>query len=107
MDRAPFSAGTYLGELRRVFEPSPSFVDFLAARTDRKVVVNEKGEWLFVCGRDLFAESVVSGAELRGRVVVVNERDEVLGLGSIGGRPKPLVTNTFDRGWYLRRESKR
>ncbi|RME53899.1 hypothetical protein D6783_00505 [Candidatus Woesearchaeota archaeon] len=98
-----FSIGVFLGEERGKggFVPSPSLVDWIAERTEKKIVVNERGEWLFLCGRDVFEESVVGGASLRGDVVVVNERGEVLGLGNAIGK-KPFVKNVFDRGRYLR-----
>lgn len=101
-----FSIGTYLGEARRRFEPTPALIDWIGEHTERKVAVNAKGEWLFMCGRDLFEQSITCGKQLRGPVVVVNTRGEALGLGEATAK-RPWVVNTFDRGWYLRREGKR
>ncbi len=101
----PFSFGTFLGEVRKNnFCPSIALLDMLSKLSDRKVFVNEKAEWLFLCGRDLFEEGIVKKNADRGFVLVQNKLDENLGYGEIvSGRI--AVKNFLDKGDFLRRES--
>lgn len=82
----------------------------------KRVFVNEKGEMLFLYGRDVFASSVldVDGDVRENDVVfVVDTYGDVLGLGKArfdGIRmleeddEKVVVENLVDRGEYLRKE---
>jgi ribosome biogenesis protein Nip4 len=101
----PFAVGTFLGEMREnKFKPSIALLDNLSKLSDRKVFVNDKAEWLFLCGRDVFRQGIVKSSINEGLVLVQNEKDENLGYGefSIG---KVAVKNLLDRGDFLRRES--
>ena len=107
--RDPVSAGVFLGEERRkVFVPSIALLDILGRSTDRWVVVDEKAEWLFLCGRDVFAKSVVNANVKDGIVLVASRKKEVLGYGAIAGdlsRPERVfIRNMLDKGDFLRRE---
>ncbi|MDP2750536.1 MAG: hypothetical protein Q8O89_06920 [Nanoarchaeota archaeon] len=110
----PFAAGVFLGErFRSEFRPSVALLDIISKKSDKKIFVNKKGEWLFLCGRDIFGDSVVKADfnEEEEYVLVQNENDENLGYGVItadvkNGRNKSkvVVKNLFDRGNFLRRE---
>ncbi|MFT4249954.1 MAG: hypothetical protein ACMXYD_01190 [Candidatus Woesearchaeota archaeon] len=93
---------TRLGKLSGSgFTASIPLLRWLASRTDKKAVVNEKSAWLFICSNNVLKEGIVSNAVSRGHVLVVNERDEVLGWGMVTGAG---ITNKLDLGDYLRRE---
>lgn len=108
----PESAGLFLGEeMKNGFKPSPALIDEIAKISDRKVFVNEKGEWLFLCGRDLFGKSVTKANADNGFVLVQNSKDENLGygkfVGDIANKEKSVIKNLLDKGDYLRREMTR
>jgi 60S ribosome subunit biogenesis protein NIP7 len=64
------------------------------------VVVNKKGETLFLYGRDVFKSSIleINGG---GKVAVFNKNKELLGVGNYGGGD--IIKNIIDKGWYLRK----
>jgi len=104
----PKHAGTFLGkESKSRFAPSLALLELLSKLSkysDKKAVINEKSSWLFLCGRDVFAKSVISSPE-SGLVLVQNGRDENLGLGKLE-KGMIRIMNLMDRGDFLRRESK-
>ena len=113
-DRAgldPASIGLHLGTEQGIFRPSLALLELIAKESARKVFVNEKGEWLFVCGRDLMKGSIQKAKVNNGLVLVQNMRDENLGLGKILLDPtdqdipkdKIVVKNIMNRGQYLGR----
>ncbi|MBE8540450.1 PUA domain-containing protein [Geoglobus acetivorans] len=89
---------------------------FFIAKDRRRVIVTERGEMLFLYGRDVFAGSVVDVDEdVRENdvVFVCNRYGDVLGLGRskydadvIGElqQERVVVENLVDRGEYLRKE---
>jgi ribosome biogenesis protein Nip4 len=98
----PYSVGIYLGEGKDDFSPSPALVDMIAKRSSCKVYVNDKAEWLFLCGRDVFRKSVEKGKLIDGKFVLVqNSMDENLGFGKVQG---DVIENYLDKGAYLRME---
>lgn len=107
--RDPVSAGVFLGEEKgKVFRPSIALLDLLGRATDRWVTIDSKAEWLFLCGRDVFAKSVVKANVKSGVVLVASKEKEVLGYGKITGdlsKPdKVYIKNILDKGDFLRRE---
>lgn len=105
INEEPFALGTFLGEVRKNnFCPSIALLDMLSKISDRKVFVNERAEWLFLCGRDLFEEGIVKKNADKGFVLVQNKIDENLGYGEIVSG-KIAVKNFLDKGDFLRRES--
>lgn len=106
INRDPISVGLFLGEDKgNRFVPSVSLLDQI--KTDQIVTVNDKAEWLFLCGRDLFPASIIEAKAKSGFVLVENLRNEVLGYGKIKGdlnKPKSIIENKLDRGDFLRRE---
>ncbi|MDD9954172.1 MAG: hypothetical protein OXR66_07615 [Candidatus Woesearchaeota archaeon] len=103
-----FSVGMYLGEEKKTFKPSSALITLLA--TEKKVVLNEKATWLFLCGRDVFMGGVVAGEFPKNELVfVVDERENVLGYGKIAKafskkKSHIYIQNLLDKGEYLRRE---
>ena len=114
-----FYAGAYLGKVRRgVFFPSFNLLNMIAAnKATNKVAVDERSEWLFIVGRDLFKRGIlkVAGSKRRGAyALVVNQYGESLGFGRIlhgldeGGKENQVaVKNISDVGDFLRRERHR
>lgn len=98
----PFAIGTYLGT-GKPFHASTALLDWLGERTKRIVEVDKKAAWLFLCGRDIFGESITKRNVDTGEVIIKNEGGEVLGLGSFTGR-KVAIKNMLDKGDFLRRE---
>ncbi len=104
-----FSGGMFLGEMKgKEFLPSISLINWLSRRSDRKIFVNKKAAWLFLCGRDLFGAGILRSDAKEGLVLVQNEADENLGYGKIvddlSKRDKVVVENLLDKGDFLRRE---
>lgn len=111
-----FYAGTYLGKARgRVFFPSFSLLSMIAQRKDaNSVMVADKAEWLFICGRDVFWRGIkkVQGTRKKGELtLVLNSYGECLGFGTMvrdseikQGGQKVAVKNISDIGDFLRRE---
>lgn len=97
--------GTYLGKKDK---PSLYLLDLLAKNSKKKVWVNEKGEWLFICKRDLFANSIKDiSCKLNDFVLVMNQHDECIGYGQMIANmssKKTVVKRVFDIGDFLRRE---
>lgn len=106
-------AGTYLGEAKtEMFSPSFPLLFMLAEKSENRVFVDDKSAWLFVCGRDIFREGILTfeGMDEAGSyTLVMNKHGECLGFGkitkSLGKLKKGLaVKNIMDIGDFLRRE---
>jgi ribosome biogenesis protein Nip4 len=106
-------AGTYLGETRGgTFLPSSIFLSMIAETAKNKTYVDQKTEWLFVCGRDIFKKGVtrVNGSrEKDDFTLIMNVHDECIGFGTMTGAlnekgENVAVRNMFDIGDFLRRE---
>lgn len=95
-------ASTRLGEFTNGgFRPSIPLLNWVGERTEKKAVINEKSSWLFICKNNVLKEGIISNPVTSGSVIVVNQRDEVLGWGNVTGAG---ITNKLDLGDYLRRE---
>lgn len=110
-----FYAGIYLGKVKnRKFFPSFNLLAMIAERKANKIIVDEKAEWLFICGRDLFERGIlqVIGTKRKGDyTLIMNQRNECLGFGKIlhdmnekKGKHNVVVKNISDIGDFLRRE---
>jgi ribosome biogenesis protein Nip4 len=111
-----FYAGTYLGKARgRVFFPSFRLLAMIADKKEaNKAVVDDKAEWLFICGRDVFQRGIkkVIGTKKKGELtLVLNIDGGCLGFGKIARNldseqngQKVAVKNISDIGDFLRRE---
>lgn len=96
----PKSAGIFLGQDKEGFSPSLALLRMI--ETDRKIIVNEKGEWLFICGRDIMEESVIKSNVKSGFALVEDSKGNNLGLAKIDN--KIFAKNIIDLGDFLRRE---
>ncbi len=110
-----FYAGVYLGKVKDgVFFPSFNLLAMIAERKEaNNIIVNDKVEWLFVCGRDVFKRGItkVVGSKKRGDcTLILNQHDECLGFGKIlhnlddENKNRVVVKNISDIGDFLRRE---
>lgn len=101
-----FSIGAPLGEIwKGKFKPSFLLLDEIAKISPNYVILNEKSEWLFICGRDVFKEGTIeSHGKEGGFVIVLNTRKEALGYGALNKDAKAYIKNMLDRGDFLRRE---
>ena len=95
--------GTYLGKKEK---PSLFLLDLLAKNSKKKVWLNEKGAWLFICRRDIFAKSIVKSEDTSDFVLIMNEYDECLGFGQVidMSSQKVAIKRMYDIGDFLRRE---
>ena len=109
-----FYAGLYLGKVKdKMFFPSFNLLAMIAQTDANKITVDSKTEWLFICGRDIFKQGIMSMSK-SGRkgdhTLILNKHGECLGFGRIlhdmeGGREnKIVVRNIADIGDFLRRE---
>lgn len=107
-----FSAGVFLGEEKGGFRPTIALVDMVAPHCKSVVTVSDKAAWLFLCGRDVLMDGVVSveDCERDGVAIVKDIEENVLGFGTVMAewntrqKGRVLLKHTLDRGEYLRRE---
>jgi ribosome biogenesis protein Nip4 len=110
-----FFAGVFLGKVKEgKFFPSFNLLAMLAKKGGNRIVVDRKAGWLFICGRDILAKSivrVVGSGKKNTNVLVLNEFGECLGFGRIVGKMSGggvdgeiVVRNVSDIGDFLRRE---
>jgi len=99
--------GTFLGQNEK---PSLYLLDLLAKHAKKKVIVTEKGEWLFICKRDLFSKGIKDtegNPQINDFVLVMNQNKECIGYGQmiadLSAR-KTVIKRLFDIGDFLRRE---
>jgi ribosome biogenesis protein Nip4 len=105
MGQQPAAVGLPLGKEDRGFRPSLFLLEELSKISSNKIFINDKAEWLFLCGRDVFEESIVRDETTGDIFLVQNERDENLGYAErVGHGHKILLKNLMDRGDFLRRE---
>ncbi len=109
-------AGIKVGEVGRRFRFTLEGSFYLVRRDRKMVTVNERGEMLFLYGRDVFARSVIDVSEdVRENdvVFVCNLKGDRIGLGrarfdsdrmrKVEG-DRVVVDNLLDRGEYLRKK---
>lgn len=108
----PVSVGLFLGEDKKSFRPTPALLNLLAKHNTKRIVLDEKSAWLFLCGRDILMQGVVSSDEFKkDELAIVSDADgNILGYGKVLGKFNPkspsqeYVKNLLDKGDYLRRE---
>ena len=91
--------------------PSIDFLQHIGKQSKHKITVNSKGEWLVICGRDVFGKSIVkhTNPAINDIAVILNEKNECLGYGKVIApleEKKVVVELLFDIGDLLRRERK-
>jgi 60S ribosome subunit biogenesis protein NIP7 len=108
-------AGIKIGEVGKRFRLSLEGAFWLVRTKKRKVWVNDRGEMLFLYGRDIFASSVVKAERFDQNevVFVCNRSGDILGLGKSRfeaekvrsvEEDRVVVENLVDRGQYIRKE---
>ncbi len=108
-------AGVKIGEIGRRLRLTLEGAFWLMKNEKKKVWVNERGEMLFLYGRDIFASSVIKAGEFEENevVFVCNSYGDIIGIGksrfkSVDFEKLPenrvVVENLVDRGAYLRHE---
>jgi len=106
-----YSLGLFLGEEKMGFSPSPALIELISKFPDaqsKKVFINKKSEWLFLCGRNILSESIAKNPHLlsEGLVLVQNEQDENLGYGLFKREDTLIIKHVLDKGRYLRIDEK-
>lgn len=107
-----FSVGLFLGEDRQRFRPTSALIELIAPHVVRRIVVNEKTAWLFLCGKDVLGEGILETDDYDKDelAIVADAEGNVLGYGKIVS-PRArndndlVVKNILDKGEYLRREN--
>ena len=101
-DEALYS-GEYLGDFRRgTFIPSMHLIRTHLDNAKYQVTLGQKAAWLFMCGRDVFSQSVKESL-VTNKHVLVRDQEDVIGFG-ISHSGKVVIENKRDIGEYLRRE---
>lgn len=103
------SIGLCLGELKDgKFKPTVNFLNIISKHNPAHAKVNKKGETMFLYANSLLAESIISMNRNDGCVLVVNEKNESLGYGSIklNRHGQLLITNDFNISDFLKREKR-
>lgn len=103
----PIYAGIFVGKVKgNDVIPSLWLLNELLKKSNKKVFVNEKGEWMFICSRDIFKESItkIENFKKGEYYLVVNQYNECLGYGIFEDNK---IKRIFDIGDFLRRERKK
>lgn len=109
------SCGVKIGEIGKRFRLTLEGSFWLMKNNKKKVWVNEKGEMLFLYGRDIFTESVIEVGEFKENeiVFVCNRYNDIIGIGRSRfdsfrifeqERDRVVIENLVDRGAYIRHE---
>ncbi len=112
LSKHPVYSGECIAHIRGpVLIPSIDFLQQISKEARKHVILNEKAEWLYICGRDVFAKGIVSNnnPEVGDRVVVLNKHKECLGYGDMVAQltdKRVVIKRLFDIGDLLRRERK-
>lgn len=105
--------GIYLGKKKKNFIPSPYLLAKLAKASKNKITVNDKGAWMFICGKHIYAKSITkfnASQKFNDLVLVLNQHNECLGYGKMINKfdsKKVAVQNIFDIGDFVRRERRK
>ena len=110
-----FYIGVFLGKAKEgKFFPSFNLLSILAKEGGNRVVLDRKSAWLFICGRDVLAKSILrihGSGKKNTNTLVLNEFGECLGFGRIVGKlsgdgksDEIAMRNVSDVGDFLRRE---
>ncbi len=102
-------AGRFLGKDKRDFHPSSILLTKLGAEKGflNRIHVDRRTAWLFVCGRDIFEENILSheGSLEEEAFSLVMFEEDCLGYGRVERfEGKKILKNLFDIGDFLRRE---
>ncbi len=105
--------GIYLGKQKKNFIPSPYLLKKLAKVTKNKITVNDKGAWMFICRKHIYARSITKFSpkqKFNDLILILNQHNECLGYGKMINKfssKKVAVQNIFDIGDFVRRERRK
>lgn len=107
VNRDIYAIGMFMGEEKMGFSPSPALIDLISKFPDaqsKKIFVNKKAEWMFLCGRNVLSDSITKNPNSLsgGLVLVQNEKDENLGYGQFKKEDTLIIKHILDKGRYLR-----
>ena len=108
-DRIPWKSvyeGAVVLRLGKIPTPGLRLLEELGRTASKKAWVTPKGEWLFICGRNVLPGNITKTAgdpKPSDAVVVLNRHDECIGYGEL---QEKQLTRWFDIGDFLRRERK-
>ncbi len=94
--------GIILGYYKKGFKPTKYFLEKNKNKIKNYIIIKEKVEFLFTCGRDLFKESIIQEKGNGRLYVVFNKKKEVLGLSE---KTKDVYKNILNIGLYLKEDS--
>lgn len=101
-------AGKLLGRTKGEFIPSAFLLSKLGyLKGPNKIWVDEKIGWLYVCGRDVFEDSIQrsEGVFEEGAYFLLMLGENCLGYGRVEAiEGRRMLRNIFDLGDFLRRE---
>jgi len=112
LSKRPIYSGECIAHIRGpVLIPSIDFLQQIGKEARKHVILSAKAEWLFICGRDVFAKGITShnNPAVGDRVVVLNQNKECLGYGDMTAPltdKRVVIKRLFDIGDLLRRERK-
>ncbi|MHA1268803.1 MAG: hypothetical protein ACTSPY_03350 [Candidatus Helarchaeota archaeon] len=113
-NKEPYFLGIYLGNLTdNKFDFSLNCLQLLNKFTNKKIMINTKGEIQFIYGKDVQKRHILRVFDdliANDRIIVINKKYEPLGLGlTLFPIRKNLqsnkikIINLMDIGWYLRK----
>lgn len=109
-------AGVKIGEIGKRFRFSLEGSYYIAKKKRKRVYVNDRGEMLFLYGRDIFSASVVKvtdDVKENDIIMVCNKDGDIIGIGKSRfnadvmrsvDEDRVVVENLVDRGEYLRKK---
>jgi ribosome biogenesis protein Nip4 len=105
----PYSAGLYVATIKKEeITPSLDLAKQIARKCRlfeyRHAIVSDKGEQVFLYGKDVFKENILEYSPSEGFLIVINRNKEPLGWGFLKMRDgkELLIENIKDVGWYVR-----
>ncbi|MBN2880716.1 hypothetical protein JXM83_01565 [Candidatus Woesearchaeota archaeon] len=101
-DKDVFFSGTSIAILDKKLIPTTKLLEMIKEKTKSYVRLNEKGAWLFICGRDVLEQGVIQKGEFAKKILVLNEKNEILGVAE--SPRKDMLANYWNIGDYLKRE---
>jgi len=112
LGKNPVYSGECIAHIRGpVLIPSIDLLQQIGKEARKHVILTEKAEWLYICGRDIFAKGITShnNPAIGDRVVILNQHKECLGYGDMTAPltdKRVVIKRLFDIGDLLRRERK-
>ena len=112
LSKRPIYSGECIAHIRGpVLIPSIDFLQQIGKEARKHAILSAKAEWLFICGRDVFAKGIAShnNPAVGDRAVILNQHKECIGYGDMTAPltdKRVVIKRLFDIGDLLRRERK-